>query len=124
MSRRTIWGDEIPDEFDARREGRSAHSSARNPYDNFGVSRAEEDAHDAWARGHRSAEIERQEEREYEERMEARRESERREAARYEEEQREFEYQRECEFEESLEAAEAAPPQSAAVDPTERGAGE
>ena len=86
---RTQWGDEIPDEYDARREGRSSYSHERNPYDNFCVSRAEEEAHDAWQRGHDSREQERREEREAEERSER----ERYERARYEQAEREREYE-------------------------------
>lgn len=82
---RTVWGDEIPDEYDARREGGSASRWARNPYDNFGVNRAEEEAHDAWEAGRRVAEQSRQDD--------ERREEERRLAERRHEEER-LEYER------------------------------
>jgi hypothetical protein len=75
---RTRFGDYIPDEYDAEREGRSASRWARNPYDDFGVSRAEEEAHESWERGQKKAEDDRRdEERRSEERqMEERRERE------------------------------------------------
>ena len=74
----TRWGDRIPDDYDARREGRRSRSYDRNPYDDLGVSRREEEAHDAWERGHREAEDERRREREEEERAEQHRIEQRR----------------------------------------------
>lgn len=82
---RTRWGDEIPDEYDARREGLRSRCYDRNPYDDFGVSRQEEEAHRAWQRGHDEAcEKRRGEERREEERREERARERREEEEAYE----------------------------------------